>query len=273
MALIFDLAGYIIKGNPGLKRLLRIAKVKQNPKEFVAKGLRLALFSGIAMTVLMFFMFDRLEIPLVWLLIVFPLTFTFTIFFILQTPYGMISKREREINKEVLFAGRYLLVKMESGYPLFNTLIDASKSYGVCAEYFKEIVDEINTGTPIEEALETAREYNASDKFKRILWQIITSLNTGADVADPLRATLKSITEEQILEIKAYSKKLNSLMMFYMVIACVMPSIGVTMFIILSGFIQLEISQGLLFSLLFFIAVIQLSFISLIRGTRPMVNL
>lgn len=271
--LIFDLAGYIVQGNPGLKRLLRISKVKQSPREFVAKGLRLAIFSGISMTILMFFMFDKLEIPLLWLLVVFPITFFLTIFFILQMPYGMMRKREREINKEVLFAGRYLLVKMESGYPLFNTLIDASKSYGVCADYFKEIVDDINTGTPIEEALEATRECNPSDKFKRILWQIITALNTGADVAEPLRATLKTITAEQVLEVKAYSKKLNSLMMFYMVVACVLPSIGVTMFMIMSSFLQLEISSGHLFFLLFLLTVIQFSFISLIRATRPMVNI
>lgn len=270
---IFDLAAYIVKNNPGLKRLLIIAKVKDGPREFIAKGLRLALYSSVAVTILMFFMFDKLEIPLILLAIVFPITFAITIMFILQMPYGTMRKREREINKEILFAGRYLLVKMESGYPLFNTLIDASKSYGVCAEYFKEIVDDINTGTPIELALENAREYNASDKFKRILWQIITALNTGANVTDPLRATLKSITGEQILEIKAYAKKLNSLMMFYMVVACVMPSIGVTMFIIMSGFLQLEISTAHLFSVLFFLTVIQLTFISLIRGTRPMVNI
>lgn len=271
--IIFDLAGYIVQNNPGLRRLLRIAKVKHGPKEFVARGLKLAIFSAISITILMFFMFDKLEMPLIWLLIVFPVSFLLTILFILQMPYGIMRKREREINKEILFAGRYLLVKMESGYPLFNTLIDASKSYGVCADYFKEIVDDINTGTPIEEALETAREYNASDKFKRILWQIITALNTGADVTEPLRATLKTITDEQILEIKAYARKLNSLMMFYMVIACVMPSIGVTMFIIMSSFLQLEVGLGHLFFLLFLLAVVQFSFISLIRATRPMVNI
>ena len=271
--LIFDLAGFIIQKNPDLKRLLRIAKVKQGPRAFVAKGLKLATFSSITITILMFFLFDKLELPLVWLLLVFPVSFLLTMLFILQMPYGIMRKREREINKEILFAGRYLLVKMESGYPLFNTLIDASKSYGVCADYFKEIVDDINTGTPIEEALETAREYNASDKFKRILWQIIAALSTGADVTEPLRATLKTITNEQILEIKAYAKKLNSLMMFYMVLACVMPSIGITMFIIMSSFLQLEIRSGHLFFLLFLIAVIQFSFISLIRATRPMVNI
>lgn len=271
--LIFDLPKYIVKQNPGLKRLLFTAKIKQSPRDFVARGLRLAIFSAISVTTLMFFMFDKLEVPLVWLLIVFPVSFFLTIMFIFQMPYGIIRKREREINKEVLFAGRYLLVKMESGYPLFNTLIDASKSYGVCADYFKGIVEDINTGTPIEEALEAAREYNPSDKFKRILWQIVTALNTGADVTDPLRATLKTITNEQILEIKAYARKLNALMMFYMVVACVMPSIGVTMFIIMSSFLQLEITTGHLFFLLFLLSVVQLSFISLISATRPMVNI
>jgi len=205
------------------------------------------------------------------LLFIFVLVFVFL--FMLQTPKVYIRKREREINKEVLFAGRYLLVKLESGTPLFNALIDASKSYGVAGKYFKEIVDGINTGTPIEEALENSRKYSASKNFRLILWQIITSLKTGAEVADSLRKTLSQITQEEIIEIKEYGKKLNSLVMFYMIVACVIPSLGVTMIVIVSSFMDLDIGMSHLFTVLFFLAIIQFLFISLIKSARPMVNL
>ncbi|MBW2988519.1 type II secretion system F family protein, partial [Candidatus Woesearchaeota archaeon] len=201
------------------------------------------------------------------------LGYAVTYLFIIQIPKGIIRRREREINKEILFAGRYLLVKLESGMPLFNALIDISKSYGVAAKYFKEIVDDIQTGTPIEEALEKAREYNASKKFQRILWQIVTSLKTGIEVSSSLRTTLKDITNEQILEIKAYGKTLNSLMMFYMILGCVLPSLGVALFTIFSSFLSLQITSGFIFFMVFILIVIQVAFIIFIHATRPMVNL
>lgn len=237
------------------------------------RALLFALYFSVGITVLLFFLFQRLDMPLLFLAPEFPLLFIISYAFMLNTPKGIIRKRQREIDKEVLFAGRYLLVKMESGAPLFNSLIDASKGYGVASKYFREIVDEINTGTPIEEALEEAKNYNASEKFRKILWQIMSSLKTGADTTGALRQTLKAIATEQTLEIKEYGKKLNSLMLFYMVLAVVVPSLGMSLFIIMASFLQLKIATGHLVLVVILLSVIQLTFLSIIKATRPLVDL
>lgn len=250
-----------------------VAHMRETPKQLVKKAILFSFSSAIAATFFIFVILEKQMSSLSILPLVFILVLVLVFVFMLQTPKVYIRRREREINKEVLFAGRYLLVKLESGTPLFNALIDASKSYGVAGKYFKEIVDDINIGTPIEESLENARKYNASKNFRLILWQIVTSLKTGAEVADSLRKTLNQITQEEIIEIKEYGKKLNSLVMFYMIIACVIPSLGVTMIVIVSSFMDLDIGMSHLFMILFFLAVIQFLFISLIKSARPMVNL
>ena len=250
-----------------------VAHMRETPKQLVKKAILFSFSAAIAATFFTFVILEKQMSSLSILPLLFILVLVFVFLFMLQTPKVYIRRREREINKEVLFAGRYLLVKIESGTPLFNALIDASKSYGIAGKYFKEIVDDINTGTSIEEALENARKYNASKNFRLILWQIITSLKTGAEIAAPLRNTLKQITQEEIIEIKEYGKKLNSLVMFYMIIACVMPSLGMTMLVIISSFLELDITMTHLFSVLFFLAVIQFLFISLIKSARPMVNI
>jgi len=250
-----------------------VAHMRETPKQLVKKAILFSFSSAIAATFFIFVILEKQMSSLSILPLLFVLVLVLVFVFMLQTPKVYIRKREREINKEVLFAGRYLLVKLESGTPLFNALIDASKSYGVAGKYFKEIVDDINIGTPIEESLENARKYNASKNFRLILWQIVTSLKTGAEVADSLRKTLNQITQEEIIEIKEYGKKLNSLVMFYMIIACVIPSLGVTMIVIVSSFMDLDIGMSHLFTVLFFLAIIQFLFISLIKSARPMVNL
>lgn len=193
--------------------------------------------------------------------------------FFMNTPSVYIRRREREINKDIIFATHYLLIKIDSGAPLLNAMIDASKSYGVAGKYFKEIVDEINLGKPIEQALEDAAEYNTSKPFKLVLRQILNSLKTGVDVSTSLKKLLDDITKKQQIEIKAYSRKLNSIILFYLIIACVIPSLGIAMFIIFSSLMNLNIELSTLFVFLFFIILIQLFFILVIRSSRPMVDI
>ncbi len=245
--------------------------VPKNSEQFVRRACIFSLYIGFGTAVMAFFFFSKsLKIKVVPLMLAaFLITFFVMMIFILQTPKNGIRKREREINRDVLFSGRYLLVKIESGYPLFNSLIDASQMQNKSAKYFKEIVDEINTGTPIELALENAREYNASKKFKKILWQIVSSLKTGTEVAGSLRSILKNIANEQLIEIKEYGKKLNSLMLFYMVLACILPSLGIALFVILASFIGINIGTPLFVVVIVGLIFVQMFFILLIKASRP----
>lgn len=271
---IFDgFATRYVRSTPSLKKNLHISRSAYSAEEYVKYAIFIAIMSSIALSFIAFLFILKFKWNILWLPVVVLFSLGGIFYFILEIPYGAIRSREREINKEVLFAGRYLLTKLQSGAPLFNSLIDASQSYGVCAQYFREIVDDINTGTPIEDALESAMTYNASSKFKRILWQLLGALKTGSDVTNALTATLEAITTEQIIEIKEYGRKLNSYMMFYLVVACVLPSLGFTMLVVLASFIQINLERSIFYVLLFFLVAVQLMFIFLIKASRPMVNL
>jgi len=58
-----------------------------------------------------------------------------------------------------------------------------------------------------------------------------------------------------------------------MVVACVAPSLGLTMLIIISGFLNLDLSNTVLYIILFFMAVVQLAFLVLVKSARPMVDI
>jgi len=216
---------------------------------------------------------DKSELSKLWLILIFAATFFLFFNFGFLKLKGRIKKREREINKEVLFAGRYLLVKLYAGRPLLNALLETSKSHGVAAKYIKEIVDDTETGSSVEKALENAMLYSPSEKFKKILFQINNALKLGIDVTGPLESVIEEITNEQEIEIKKYGRKLNTIVIFYMLGAIVMPSIGMAMFIVISSFINLSVTLREFFVVVFFIALIQLVFVSMFRSIRPMVNL
>lgn len=268
-----QLAKEYLKRFPKIKRKLKIAHIKDSPEVFVQKAFKSAMTLAMLLTIIFFFFLSTFGKSLLALAYIFPMLLLVFFSFMMHTPDAYIRKRQREIEKEVLFAGRFILVKIESGEPFFNALIDASKAHGFAGKYFREIVDDVNLGTSIEKALDNAIEYSPSENFRRILMQVNNSLKTGIDVAETLRAILKQIADEQIIAIKDYGKKLNSIAMFYMLIGVVVPALGVTMFIVISSFLSIQISFRYLLFAAFMLTFLQFIFISLFKSIRPMVDL
>lgn len=258
---------------PMLKRDLRIAHLPYTSLEYVNKNLKITLIYSFLFTILFFFVLKKAELSLFLLVPVFMILFILFFEFSIISIKSKIRKREREIDREVLFVGKYLLVKLYSGRPLLNALIETASSRGITPKYIKEIVDDIGTGSTIEDALNNAMIYSPSDKLRKILFHINNALQLGIDVTKPLESVLEEITKEDELEIKKYGKKLNTLVIFYMLAAVILPSLGVSIFIVIASFVGFSISLNGLLVLVFFIVVLEFIFITLFNSIRPMVNL
>jgi len=250
-----------------------MAKIDKKPKEYIKESFKKTIIFSIGFTVLVFFISESINLPLILLPIIF-IIFMFIFFnFNITSLKGRINKRKKEIDRDVLFAGKYLLVKLNSGQPLVNALIDASKSYGVASTYFKEIVREIELGKSIEEALDNATEYNPSQKFKKILFQINNALKIGIDVTKFLEATLNEIADEQLIEINRYGKKLGSVTLFYMLLGVVVPSLGLTITVVIVSMANLNVDMVMFMVFLFFLAILQLIFLVIYKSIRPNINI
>ena len=258
---------------PNLKKEIRIAHIKTTPQDFIYKNLKFSLPFSLGLAILFFFIANKAGLPLILIPIAFIIFFILVFYFGFLKLKAKIAKRRKEIDREVLFAGQYLLIKLYSGRPLLNALIDTTKSYGVAAKYIKEIVDDISTGSSLENALESAMTYSPSEKFGKILFHVNNALKLGIDVTTPLSDVLDEITKEQELEIVRYGKKLNTIVIFYMLGAVVIPSIGMTLFIVLASFINFTVSMSHFLIVMMFIIVIQFLFISVFKSIRPIVNL
>ncbi len=267
-----DLVHQLAQKFPELKEDLRKAHMKERVDVFIKKVMTVAFFFAIGITAFAFFMIDMAKLPFLLLIPAFFVSFFLLFKVFMLTPKNTINKRRRELDREVLFAGRFLLVKLHSGRPLLNALIDGSQSYGIASGYFKEIVDEINLGTPIEHALDNAVKYSPSEKFRRILFQINTAIKVGVDITTPLHNVLEDITNEQFADIQRYGKKLNSLALFYMLLAIVLPSLGMAMFVVIGGLLGLPMDKAIFLIVVFFLIIIQFIFITIFKSTRLSVN-
>ena len=199
--------------------------------------------------------------------------FGLLLFYLLKLPDARIIGREKEISKEIVFAGRFLIIELQSGVPLYNALHNLAKNYKATGAYVNEIIDKVDLGTSLEDAMNEAVELVPSDDFRKMLWQIINSLRTGSDVSKSLVSTVDQVAKRQQIQINEYSKKLNPLAMFYMMIAVIAPSLGITMLIILSSFIQFTMSLTILLLLAFLLGFVQFMFLAIIKFSRPPIDL
>lgn len=95
------------------------------------------------------------------------------------------------------------------------------------------------------------------------------SLRSGSDIATGLETALNQISQEQVIEIKRYGQKLNPIAMFYMLFAIILPSLGVAIGVILSSFISVDVDFGMLLSVLVGLALVQYTFLTIIKSSRP----
>lgn len=258
---------------PDLKKKLRMAHVNKRPEAYVKEKFKGSMYMALGLTIFAFFVLGKAGVPIFFIPLVFIISFFMLFNLFIHHVDALIRRREKDIDREVLFAGRFLLIKLNTGQPLINALIEASKSYGVANKYFKEIVREIELGTPLEKALEIESYYTPSVKFRKILFQITNALKIGIDVSNFLSSILDEIAEEQLIEIQRYGRKLNSLTLFYMLLAIVVPSLGVTIFIVVASLVSMNLGLEIFLLLVFALAIVQMIFISIFKMIRPDVNI
>ncbi|MBR9677208.1 type II secretion system F family protein [Candidatus Woesearchaeota archaeon] len=210
---------------------------------------------------------------LLFMLFLLPILVLIIFTYLLKIPDARIIKAQKNVGREIVFATRFLLIEIESGVALYNAMTNISKNYEQVGKYFSDLINKVDLGTKMEDALSEAVELAPSEDLKKIFWQIMNSLSTGADITHSLKAIIAQIVREQQIAVKEYSRKLNPLAMFYMMMAVIVPSLGVTMMVILATFMGIQLNLVTLLSIALFIGLIQMMFIAMVKGNRPAVDM
>jgi len=196
----------------------------------------------------------------------------FILFTQVNYPKIYVLNKSRNIEKNLVSALQDVLVQLNSGIPLFKIMMNISESnYGEVSTEFKRITGEINSGVSQIEAIERNLKITPSKYLKRVLWQISNGMRAGSDMSIVINEEIKNLTKEQAIQIQSYGSKLNPLIMFYMIIAVILPSLGMTFLVIISSMLNI---QGNIVKLIFIISMItiifiQIMFLGLIKFRRP----
>lgn len=257
-----------------LKEYLKDADIDVSEKEYTAICLRSSLITFAILFVVSNTVLALLKINLFYLLSL-GVAFLFSLFvFFSQMVYPRIyvARRQRNIEKNLIPALENLLVQLNSGIPLFSALVNISSSnYGELSMEFKKAVKKINSGFPQEEVLEELAKKNPSPFFRRTLWQISNGMKAGSDMSIVIKDTIKALNEEQLIQIQNYGNKLNPLIVFYMLISVIIPSLSITFLTIISSMINLNRNMAIMMfiGLFVFVVLIQIMFLGMIKSRRP----
>jgi archaeal flagellar protein FlaJ len=190
----------------------------------------------------------------------------------LAYPRVRISRKEKNIERNLIFALEDILIQLNSGIPLFDILTNISNSnYGELSVEFKKAVKRIGSGEPESKVLADLSASSHSVFFKRTLWQISNGLNAGSDMSAIIRDNIKTLNEEQMIQIQNYGNKLNPLVMMYMLISVIVPALSVSFMTVVASMIGLEenLTKGMFVGLFVMVILFQIMFLGLIKSKRP----
>ncbi len=223
----------LVKKEPNLKNKLKKAGLKQTTFQYVNQSLTMAIMSTISLAIILFLF---LKSNIIWMLIgeillfllVTPLLYRFW----LGSIEVQIKKYGRKLDSDLLFISEYLLVSLESGLPLGNVIERVSTINRPGGVFFKKIFTEFKTGKDLYSALNEAVEYAPSEQMKTLVKRLADSLRIGVDLKDVLAAFIEESSEKKVVEIQAFSKRLNPKVMMYLLLGIVVPSLGITFLIL-----------------------------------------
>ncbi len=257
---------------PSLDHLLRVARIETPAADYVQKTtLSATIFTGIV-AFFVFIMGYVFNYPLGITPIIALLFFGFMIYYNLNKPHFNIIKAEKYVEREIVSAIRFLILELKSERSLYGALQNVAKNFSLVGIYFDEIIDAVKFGMTLEQALTEAVEDCPSSHLRNLYWQLLNSLQTGADITDSLSVELDNIVEAQKIRVEEYGRELNALSLFYMMISIIIPTVGFTIISAVLTFIGFPITMGLLIGIWVMLTFIQYFFVIIASNRRPAVE-
>ena len=261
---------YFVAKRKDLPELLKAAEIKETPFEFTQRVLITSILITTIICLSLILLFVSMGInPIIFILLA-PVLFIFFVNYLMLYPLQKIKISGKEVEKDVLFAVRDMIIALRGGVPLYNAIVSVTRGYGAASQEFAKIVNLVNLGVPLDQAIDQVVSTSKSPSFRRIMLQASTTLKAGADITAAMQLTLDQITMERTIELRRYGQKLNAVAMFYMIIGVIFPSMLITIAIVLSTFVSIiTFTPQLLMIAFIFIMLLQIIFLNMIRNMRP----
>lgn len=150
-------------------------------------------------------------------------------FLILHLAYPKIIANNiaTKIDRELIFSMRDMLIQISSGVPLFSVIENIGNSnYDYLSAEFKSVATKVKGGSPLLDEIENMAIRTHSDYLKKTSWQLVTAIRAGANLTTTLKSIVKVLVDYQFSLSKSFNAELNFIILVYLMLAAVLPTIG-----------------------------------------------
>ncbi|MFW6449642.1 MAG: type II secretion system F family protein [Nanoarchaeota archaeon] len=191
----------------------------------------------------------------------------------IRYPKVVAGKNAEKIESNLIFALKDLLLKVSAGTQLYDALVSiANSDYGEVSKEFEKVAKQVQSGRPLEAALEEMALRTSSEYMKRTVWQIVNVLKSGSNLKTALRIVITEQLQNHKEKIRNYAQELNLWSLIYMLFAVAIPTIGLTLMLILTTFSGFGLTRGLFIVFGVLCLLVQYVIIGLIHSRRPAIN-
>ncbi|MCS7122631.1 MAG: type II secretion system F family protein [Candidatus Micrarchaeota archaeon] len=186
-----------------------------------------------------------------------------------------IEMYRKGIDYELGFLLKHMVVVLRSGIPPYNIFLLTSKGYGKASEVMERIAKKISSGISPSKALREEAEMVPSNYMKFVLLQIASGIDTGGDLAKILEELEKQITNEKVNEYRRFGYRLSPMMLIYMLLAIILPTLSVPIILIILSFTGRGADLNIihLVLLLMVVGMVQYMFYRYIMFAKPRYSL
>ncbi len=274
---LYSQAQFIVNFFSSIKKDVEKFEQKVDPVEYIATGLVSYYLLAFVLALGVFRLFQSQEIDLVRAtllsILIFGLIVFILVFLAIKHPVSNAVNKAKDIDKYLLYALRDLSLQVSSGETVYNAMVSVSEGgYKSASREFSLIAKKINVGIPMEIVLREALRKTESEYMRKTYWQIINGIKSGSDLTRGLDSVISELNSEQKSKIQNYARELGLWSLVYMMFSVAIPTIGITMLVILSTFAGFGLNQATF--LLFVVAsmIVQVILIVFVKSRRPAVH-
>ncbi len=194
-------------------------------------------------------------------------------FFLMLVPGTRAYRRSRDVEKDLLFALKTIVLHVKAGVPLYGALGNiALGDYGVVSDELRRVIHDVESGKDVDESLEMAAKRTNSKLMKRTYWQLINSMRSGTDVEEVSRILEDDLIAQHKDRIQKYGSDLRFLTVSYQMAGVIFPALAFIMLVIISLITGAEIPETLIIAMIVVFVLVEYFIVGYAKVKRPTVR-
>lgn len=265
----------ILSFYPSVKYDLRSIGINYSPENYCAISLFSAAIWGLIVAFFLALVLSRVAfiqpmLRVILLILLSLMTMVFFLFLHLFYPKMIAKSVAERIDRELIFAMRDLLIQLSSGVPLFNAIENvANSNYGYVSREFTIVSTHVKGGASLLDEVEAMAVRTQSEYLKKTSWQMATAIRSGSNVTSTIKGVVKMLVDYQFTLTKSFNAELNFIVLIYLMVSSVLPTIGTTVLVIFSVFGMLGVTPEVFMTLVGMSFFGQAAVIGYVKLKRP----